>query len=208
MHRLSTLICACALTVPAALWAADTDKAAREHEMLRRVQEALRQSQAESSDLTQQKTQAEEKLRSVSQDLESQRASAKSAQASLSHQLQAATAAQADLTQRLASATQQLAALTSKEQQEQSDLKERDAQLQQALAQLESTRSANSSCEAKNLQLYQYAEELAQRYQHKGVWAALAQKEPFTGIRQVGIENVLQEYHEKIAAQRVPPATH
>ena len=206
MNRVLILLGACALATAA--WADNDAKAAREHELLRRVQEALRQSQADNSELTQQKTQAEEKLKTASAELESLRGSSKAAQASLSRQVQAASAAQTDLTQRLESATQQLAALTSKEQQEQKDLSERDGQLKQALAELEASRGANTSCEAKNMKLYEYAQELAQRYQHKGVWAALAQKEPFTGIKQVGIENVLQEYREKVAAQRVQPATH
>ena len=39
----------------------------------------------------------------------------------------------------------------------------------------------------------------------KGVWAALAQKEP-TGIKEVSVENLLQEYQQKLDAQRIKPA--
>ena len=65
--------------------------------------------------------------------------------------------------------------------------------------------AANASCEAKNLKLYGYAEEVLQRYQHKGVWAALSQQEPVFGLKQVDIENVVQEYQLKYDSQKVKP---
>jgi hypothetical protein len=60
--------------------------------------------------------------------------------------------------------------------------------------------------------MYEYSQELARRYENKGVWTAMRQKEPVTGIGGVGMENLLQEYREKAASQRVqspaptPPA--
>src|SRR3974390_819859 len=62
MHRYALRAAAIAmlLSVHGAAFAADTDaRAAREHEMLRRTQEALRQSQAENSELAAQKATAE-----------------------------------------------------------------------------------------------------------------------------------------------------
>lgn len=198
------LMTACLTFVGGTAWGAEADRA---REMLRRTQEALRQSQADNSELTQQKSQAQEKLKTVSDQLESQRNASKQTQASLRRQLQTATTAQADLTRRLEEAQRQLTALTSKDQQAQSDLKQRDAQLKQTQADLATSKASNSSCEAKNLELYKYGQELAQRYQHKGVWAALKQEEPLAGLNNVEIQNILQEYREKLDAQKVRTGT-
>ena len=35
---------------------------------------------------------------------------------------------------------------------------------------------------------------LIDNYNNKGVWDSIVQNEPFTGIKQVEIENILQEY--------------
>jgi len=184
--------------------AADTDtKAGREREMLRRTQEALRQSQAESADLTQQKTQAEQKLKAAAGELESLRTAAKSAQSSLRGQLQAATAAQDDLTRQLEDAKHQLQALTAKQQETESQLNGREAQLKQTQQELVSARSVGASCEAKNLKLYEYSQDILMRYEKKGVWASLRQKEPVLGLGAVGTENVVQEYREKVQSQRL-----
>jgi chromosome segregation ATPase len=183
---------------------ADPDpRGAREHEMLRRTQEALHQSQAENADLAAQKSavekQADEKLKAAAAELDSSRKASKSAQAALHGQLDAAAAAQAELTRKLAEANQQIAAQTSQQQ-------AAAEQLKRTQQELDASKASNLSCETKNTQLYQYSRELMTRYQQKGVWAALAQKEPVTGIKEVGIENVLQEYQQKLDTQRVKPA--
>lgn len=64
-------------------------------------------------------------------------------------------------------------------------------------------RESTLSCEAKNTRLYVYGRELLERYQSKGFWSSLAQKEPFTGIKSVEIENLLEEYREKLDEQKL-----
>lgn len=187
---------------------ADSDtRDAREREMLRRAQEALRQSQADNAELAQQKVAVEEKLKTASGQVETARSASKSAQATLRMQLDSATAAGADLTRQLGEANQQIAELTSRQKETATQLGARESQLKQVNQQLEGSQAANSRCEAKNLQLYQYSQELVARYEKKGVWSALTQKDPVLGIKEVGIENVVQEYREKIAGQRIQPST-
>jgi len=188
------LICAGAIGL-----AAETDtRSAREHEMLRRTQEALHQSQAENADLVAQKAaaqkQADDKLTAAAAELESTKKASKSAQATLRNQLDDAAAAQAELKRKLAEANQQIATLSSQQQ-------DAAGQLKRTQQEVETSKASTATCEAKNLQLYQYSQELMTRYEQKGVWAALAQKEP-TGIKQVGVENLLQEYQQKLDAQR------
>jgi chromosome segregation ATPase len=197
---------AVALCSVAGVAAAQDARADREREMLRRTQEALRESQAEASELSANKAATEQKLKTASDELEATRRTSKSTAAALHSQLQASTAAQEDLTRRLTAATQELAALKDQQRDTANKLSERDTQLKTAQGQLEQSRAANTSCEAKNVQLYDYSKALMVRYQKKGVWDAITQKEPVTGIREVGVENVLQDYQDKLDAQRVAPA--
>lgn len=53
-------------------------------------------------------------------------------------------------------------------------------------------------CYGNNKQLLELNHELLERYQNKGVFAALRQKEPFTGVSQVEVENLVQDYRYKL----------
>lgn len=55
--------------------------------------------------------------------------------------------------------------------------------------------------ETKNLALYKLANEILTRYERFGLGDALAAKEPFTGISRVKLENLVQDYQDKIADQ-------
>jgi len=54
------------------------------------------------------------------------------------------------------------------------------------------------SCESKNTNLVQVNRELLDRYQKKGFFDALLQREPLTQLKRVEIENVVQEYQDQI----------
>jgi DNA repair exonuclease SbcCD ATPase subunit len=188
--------------------AADSDtRAAREREMLRRAQEALRQSEEQNNELGHAKADAEQKLKDAAAQLDSARKTSRSALSALQSKLQAAAAAQTDLTEQLERAKQQIAQLTSQQQDTAKRLGAREAELNQTQQDLQLSKTENASCEAKNLKLYEYSDELVSRYQKKGVWAALAQKEPVVGIKEVGVENVVQEYREKLASQKISAPT-
>ena len=58
-------------------------------------------------------------------------------------------------------------------------------------------------CSAKNTKLYEVNLELLDRYENKGVWDALLQREPVTQLKRVEIEGVVEEYKHKISQQRV-----
>jgi chromosome segregation ATPase len=181
-------------------------RASREREMLRRAQEALRQSQVDNGELSRAKADAEQKLKDAGAQLESARNASKSAQSALKAQLQTASGSHAALSQQLEQSKLQIAQLTSRQKETATQLATRESELKRAQQELQLGKTANASCEAKNLKLYEYSDELVQRYQHKGVWAALSQKEPVFGIKEVGVENVVQEYQEKLAAQKINPA--
>jgi chromosome segregation ATPase len=194
--------------VPNAGRAADDDNA-RLREMLHRTQEALRQAQADNADLTRAKLDAEHKLGDSAKQLETVKNTALKAQSSkaavLQTQLDAARAEQASTQHGLEDANGRLAALNSKLGDALKQLAARDAQVKETSLALEQSRTASSSCEAKNITLYGYAEEVLQRYRKKGVWASLSQKDPVFGLKEVDMENVIQEYQLKFDAQKVKP---
>ena len=49
-------------------------------------------------------------------------------------------------------------------------------------------------CVSNNHNLVQMNDKLIDNYNNKSCWDSVAQNEPFTGINQVEIENILQEY--------------
>lgn len=59
------------------------------------------------------------------------------------------------------------------------------------------------ACEDKNTALYKVGTELLGRYRGKGVMDALKQAEPFTQIERVKVENLWQEYHDKLDSAKV-----
>jgi chromosome segregation ATPase len=56
--------------------------------------------------------------------------------------------------------------------------------------------------QAKNVALYKIACEILQRYQKFGLGEALVAREPFVGITRVKLENLVQDYQDKLADER------
>jgi|HubBroStandDraft_4_1064222.scaffolds.fasta_scaffold246307_2 peptidoglycan hydrolase CwlO-like protein len=193
--------------LPASVHAADDDAVARAKEMLRRTQEALHQAQAENADLLRAKTDAEQKLQAATKQIDVAQSGSKAAQGALNAKLTAAQSVQTDLQNRLNDADARLAATNAKLSGTASELAARNGELAQVRQMLEQSKSANASCEDKNLKLYSYAETVLGLYKNKGVWAALSQKDPVLGLKEVDVENVVQEYQAKFASQKIKPST-
>lgn len=207
MRRLIAAVAILVLTCNAMVFAADDSKSSREREMLRRAQEALRQSEADKSALAQGKADTEQKLKAADAQIDAIRNSTKSERAGLLSKAKAAADAQAETAAQLEQAKRQIAALTAEKQDTLNRLTTSESQLKQTRQDLDGSRAAGTSCEAKNLKLYEYSQELAQRYEKKGVFATLAKKEPVLGIARVKDENVLQEYQDKFDSQRIQPTS-
>ena len=59
------------------------------------------------------------------------------------------------------------------------------------------------ACEAKNAQLYTYGNELLEKYRKQGLFDRLLRAEPFLQLKQVQVENYIEEYRDKLDAQRI-----
>ena len=118
------------------------------------------------------------------------------------------------LRQDKAAFSEQVAALKKELGDNQKTLHDTRASLQQETSQKQrleqdlSTRSkASEVCETKNQMLYRYDVELINRAQRRGSLETLLEAEPVLGLKRVQIENLLEEYRDKVDAQRVDPAS-
>lgn len=65
-------------------------------------------------------------------------------------------------------------------------------------ANLQETTSTLNRCEKHNARLSVLSEELVTAYENKGVGASILQKEPLTGLKQVEVEKLIQQYRDRI----------
>ncbi len=68
-------------------------------------------------------------------------------------------------------------------------------------SELETTQGELADAEEKNLALYKSNREILDLYNNKSGWDGFLQKEPFTGIKDVQIENVVEQYEYEMYDQ-------
>jgi chromosome segregation ATPase len=62
--------------------------------------------------------------------------------------------------------------------------------------------------QARNAEMYKIGREVLARYERFGLGTALTAREPFVGTTRVKLENLVQDYQDKLADQKIkPPAT-
>lgn len=197
---------------------ADTDRqVSREREALRRAQMQLQQVQGQVSSLEQEKAQlgkerdqavrdagaAQSRLRRTRNSL----AEAKTRGEQLARELEGLKQELATATTRLADSEGQLAETTRTLMQTQQSLARTEADKRG----LEGIRLRHEReialCEDKNAKLYQTGRSLMTRFEQKTCGEILAQQEPLFGFRRVEVENLLEEYRDKLDEQRLikPP---
>ncbi len=192
-------------------------KANREREALRRAQQQVQQMQGQVATLEQDKDR-------MSQELAASTKSAKTAggkAARLARDLKQEKEQREALAKELEAAKQDLASARERLGQAEARLADTGKNLnetRQTLAVIEAEKKKLEGikalrereialCEDKNKDLYQIGRDLMVRYEKKSCGDALAQKEPFAGLRQVEVENLLEEYRDKLDAQKLikPP---
>jgi chromosome segregation ATPase len=62
-------------------------------------------------------------------------------------------------------------------------------------------------CIDRNLALYKLNQEVLTRMENQSMWSRVAQAEPFTKIKRVQLENLVDEYKARADDQRIAPAT-
>ncbi len=187
---------------------AQADTASREKQFLRRMQIMQQQMNEQNAALQKERDDLAAQLKALQSSVASlkEKSQKESGRAQgLEKSLQVQQRDNAALSQQLAEAEQTLAALRKEHEGTLAMLKtSQDDNRNLDAAGVEQRRQI-TDCEGKNALLYRANTELLQKYQNKSAWDALAQKEPFTGIEKVRIDSVLQEYRDKLDANRVKP---
>lgn len=204
--RIAAWLLIAAMLVTAGIADAADKKDSREREMLRRVQLELQQAREQSAVL-------EEEKNKLAQDLEQAAKAGKIAQARaarLGRELKDEQAKRVLTEKELAAANQRLAETEARLADTSKNLAETSRNLQQTEAekkQLETIKTHNEReialCEDKNGKLYKYGRELMVRYENKSFNDVVKQREPFTGLKQVEVENLLEEYRDKLDAEKI-----
>lgn len=96
-----------------------------------------------------------------------------------------------------------IGSLRSEQAATQAQLKQAQGQGQALDAQLGECRARVDTLTGHNLRLFEIGNELLDRFEKKGVWASLRAAEPFTGLKRVELENIVQDYRFAIDDQRV-----
>jgi len=200
---------AIALSMPAA--AQQQQQQLREREAVRRAQAATQKAEQENAQLQDQNKKLEKEKQDLSTKLKAsekvkgqQLAASKKKEAEQAQQIerlqQEAAAAKtkiADLEAKLQSLNAQVAEGQEQNRQLTGQVKTLEGRLDQQREIIARQSQAMQQLDEKNLKLYQLNTELVDKYNKKGAWEALMQREPFTQIKDVQIQALLQEYREK-----------
>jgi chromosome segregation ATPase len=215
-HRWAVLLTTC-LVFGSAFAQQDpaAKQVARERELLRRAQTAQKQAEdaravleAEKGKLAEQLKDVESRASKVAGSAARERQRAEDLQRALSEVSRARDLLQKDkegLTARVADLERQLREAQGELVRVRQSLAERDAALKEAQALGAAQGAARNDAEQKNAQLYALSRELIERYRTQGFWDAVKRKEPFTGLEQIKVENLLEGYRDRADEARVIP---
>ena len=171
----------------------------KERQALRRMQQQLNEIQQQKSVLDQEKTVLEETLKKTHGETESHKRSAASAAtraSRLEKDIDAANKEKTQLHTQLDDAKKQNEELSGQRKQLEQDLKN-------TTTALEKQNEQRVLCEANNDQLYRIGRELADWYTSKGAMNAILEAEPFTRMKRVEMENLLENYRDKLEGQHL-----
>ena len=189
---------------------AQQQQQSRERDAVRRAQMATLKAEQEKAQLQEQNAKLEKEKQDLSaklktsQQLKRRLAAVQQKEAELAReidQLREETrvdkARIAALEVKLQQLNTQIAAQQEQDQLLRAQLKSYEEKMAQQLEVIARQAQAVQSVDDKNLKLYRLNAELMDRYKHKGVWDSLMQREPFTQIKDVQTEALLQEYRDR-----------
>ncbi|MFH1869388.1 MAG: hypothetical protein ABIK82_01395 [Pseudomonadota bacterium] len=190
-RRLAFVLLAASLALPA--YGADK-KADAAREQIRRLQLSQRKLEQEKALLAQEKTALDGQLTEAAGKLDETRRQAAAAArkaTGLEKELAAAQAEKQALDAKLTDAGQRLAKLSEQQRITETERRRLDAlaiQQKQSIA----------SCEEHNARLHDQGVALLEKYRAKSCFDSAMQNEPFTGLKQVEIDNFIEDNHEQL----------
>lgn len=175
-------------------------------EAIYRMQMQLKQVEDAKSAVEQEKaamTRELEAFKKKASDLETGTARAQARGAKLEKELDAT---KSDLSAKLQAAEMKLSEMQQTLTETQRELQRAQGERQRLESNLAARTRFAEACVANNRKLNQYHVELINHAQSQGSFNALLAAEPFTQIKRVEIENILEEYRDRIDAERVGAA--
>jgi chromosome segregation ATPase len=183
----------------------------------RAVREAMRRSQMQVQQIEQEKAQLEEEKKKAIQETEAAKkqigilkvsvASERRKRLSVEKDQKAVQDELAKAKEKAANLEKSLADMTAKETNTSRMLAQMEGEKKRAEQTIVMRDQTITGCETRNAKLYGYGRELMTQYERKSCKDALKQAEPFTGLKKVEIENLLEGYRDKLDNERISTST-
>jgi colicin import membrane protein len=201
--RASSLGLILGLLAAASAQAADTPEG-RLREALHRATEELRDAQDQIARLQAKEAEDQRQIQTLSAQAAEQKAQASAGQKEGEQARRAADQAEREMKQRVGEAQGIVDKWQAAYNQAAAVAKTRDeaAAHYQALNKQLSDRTA--LCEMKNTHLYDLGNEILDKFDNRGFAEGFARMEPFTQLKRVQLETIVQDYQDKIHAEKLP----
>lgn len=207
LNRITLLLCLLLAGVEAA--SANERTAGREREMLRRMQQQVQQLDQARAQAEQEKATALADKESLQRELNKlkavkrQLADERLVGSRVERELKALQADQEALKTRMAETEAKLADSQAQQRATVGTLEQTESAKKQTEMQLAGTRQDLKQCQTHNGRLYGLGREMMQKYRDKSCQEALAQAEPFTGLKMIEVENLLEAWRDQIDREKL-----
>jgi chromosome segregation ATPase len=205
MKTLSLLLVMMALATSPS-WAANDS---REKQMLRRMQQQVLQIEQARAQAEQEKAAALADKETAERELEKfgatkrQLAGERAARRRMEAELEAVQTENDALKTRLADTEKQLADSVALQRSTAQTLAQTESAKKQTEGELSGKVRDLQSCQTHNGSLYTLGREMMQKYRDKSCQDALAQAEPFTGLKKVEVENLLEIWRDRLDREKL-----
>ena len=182
------------IVIAALAGTAQAQSARQGNDGLARMQAAMQQLSAERTTLQGEKTRLETRVA----ELEKQLAAAQDENKSVSAQLTRSQAAEQQATANGEALNERLKQAHDRTDELVSHFRETATTLQQTERERGELQQQLDVCTQRNVALYGVGMEVLDRYESKGFWSVMKQKEPFTQLKRVEIENLAEDYRQRL----------
>jgi len=209
---LKHLLLACLVSAVASAPAWATEES-RERQMLRRMQQQMQQVEQARTQAEQGRVDALAEKEKLQRELDQARAGGRkltrerAARVRVERDLKTAQGEVEALRSKLAETEAKLADTRASLQTTTQTLAQTDSAKKEAESQLANTRQDLGQCRTHNGRLVSLSREMMTKYRDKSCADALAQAEPFTGLKRVEIENLLETWRDRVDEERLPAET-
>ncbi len=191
-------------------WAANDS---REKQMLRRLQQQVQQIDQARAQAEQERAAALADKDSIERELNTLRSADSAAKRQLAGERAARSRTQAELETmqteleglklRMADTDKKLADSMALQRTTAETLVQTESAKKQTESQLAGNRQDLKICQTHNGQLYSIGREMMQKYRDKSCQDALAQAEPFSGLKKVEVENLLETWRDRLDREKL-----